>query len=104
MNSTLYDGMEPLERLRNVITLINKVIDQVRKQVLQDGFTAPADEIYFFKRIKPRLYALRQYEILLYNLQANAPAGPAEYLRQYYEQELLVVFREMKTSAFHSIF
>ena len=99
----LLDGLEvtPLERLRHALPITNRVLNDVKSAVLKDGFADQAAEIYFFKKIKPRFYALQLWEMLTYGLATQTPAGTKEMLKAFYEQELLQVFQLLKASSFH---
>ena len=92
---------DAVARLKITLPLISQTISDLRKEVLQNGFACEADEIYFFKHIKPQFYALQIYEVDLYNVLMNKPAGTSEMLRDYYEQELLYIIRLYRIHAFH---
>src|ERR1700710_2829469 len=87
----LLDGLEvsPLERLRHALPITNRVLNDLRAAVLKDGFLNQQAEIYFFKKIKPRFYALQLCEMLTYDLTMRIPAGTQEMVKGFYEQELL---------------
>ncbi|MGY3212852.1 RteC domain-containing protein [Mucilaginibacter sp. HD30] len=68
--------------------------------VVDKGFTSEKEEIYFFKHIKPRVYAHQIYEVLLFHLRQHTPAGPAEMIKSYYEDELKQVFRFFRIESF----
>lgn len=90
----------PVERLRHSMPLITRIIADVKKLILDEGFNSPEDEIYFFKQIKPRFYAHQIYEVLYYNLRMHMPVGTPEIIRAYYEDELQQVFRVFRIEAF----
>jgi len=91
----------PIERLRQAMPLITRIIADVKAHVLQHGFADQQAEINFFKRLKPAFYAQQWFEILYYNLRTQAPAGTPEMIRTYYEEELQQVFRFFRIQAFH---
>jgi len=99
----LLDEVEttPVERLRHSIPLITRIIADVKKLVVEEGFISREAEIHFFKHIKPRFYAHQIYEIMNYNLRMQKPAGTQEMIKAFYEAELLQVFREFRINAFH---
>src|ERR1700759_1252010 len=78
---------EPIARLKLTLPMISQALNDIRKEVLSTGFESQEAEIHFFKHIKPAFYALQIYEVDLYNLLMNRPAGTLEMLRAYYEQE-----------------
>lgn len=100
---SLLDDLEilPLERLRQALPLTSKVLNDVKDAVLKDGFDSQAEEIDFFKKIKPRFYALQLWEMLLYDVSARTPAATKEMVRGYYEQELIQAFRLLNANSFH---
>lgn len=91
----------PAERLRQALPLITRIIADVKKIVLEEGFASPEAEIHFFKQVKPRFYACQIYEVLLYNLRMQMPAGTPEMVRAFYEDELEQLFRLFRVEAFH---
>lgn len=99
----LLDGeaITPIARLKHTLPLISGIINEIKKEVITDGFPSVEAEIHFFKFVKPAFYALQIYEVDLYNLLANAPVGTDEMLKSWYEQELLYVFRTFRIHAFH---
>lgn len=98
----LLDDIEttPIERLRHSMPLITRIIADVKKLVIEEGFASQEAEIYFFKHIKPQFYAHQIYEILFYNLLMQKPEGTQEMVKAFYESELLQVFREFRINAF----
>ena len=64
---------QPIERLRHAMPLITRIIADVKKLVLEEGFNTQEAEIHFFKEVKPRFYACQIYEVLLYNLGMQTP-------------------------------
>lgn len=91
----------PLERLRQALPLISKITNEVKASVLKDGFDSPANEIHFFKSMKPRLYGLQLWEMLFYDIATRTPAGTKEMVKAFYEQELIQVFRLLNNNSFH---
>jgi RteC protein len=100
---SVFEGQDyaAAERWRQALPMIDKVIGGIKEKVLANEFAVESEEIYFFKHIKPKLYALRLYENLLYRFNANLPTGTDEMLRQYYQQELLANIRELQTDGYH---
>lgn len=93
--------MEPLARMRHTLPLISGILNDIKNEVLETGFERPEAEIYFFKHIKPALYALQIYEADLYAIVSNCPEGTTEMRRAYFEQELQYIFRLHRIHAFH---
>ena len=99
----LLDGetITPLERLKQTLLLTSEKINEIKKEVVQNGFSSTDEEIHFFKFVKPAFYALQIYEVDIYNLTTNVPPGTSEMQKAFYEQELLYLFRLFRTNAFH---
>ena len=95
------EQLTPLDRLKESLLLTSGKINEIKKEVLQNGFSSADEEIHFFKFVKPAFYALQIYEVDLYNLATNVPPGTGEMQKAFYEQELLYVFRLFRTHAFH---
>lgn len=99
----LLDGevIAPIERLRHTIPLISGIINEIKEEVLKDGFEKPEDEIHFFKVVKPGYYALQLFELALFNLTINKPVGTTEMVKAFYEEELLFIMRFFRNNAFY---
>jgi hypothetical protein len=95
------DTIEPIDRLRHTLPLVAAVISDVKSEILKTGFSSIEDEIYFFKFIKPGLYALQLFELSWYNLIIQRPVGTKETVRAFYEDELLFILRFFRLNAFH---
>jgi hypothetical protein len=95
------EAIKPIDRLRHALPLIAGIINDVKAEVLKNGFAIEEEEIYFFKHIKPAFYALQIYELSLLDLSTRRPVGTPEMLKAYFEEELLFISRFFKTNAFH---
>jgi hypothetical protein len=95
------ETITPLERFRQTLLLTSEKINEIKKEVVQNGFSSTDEEIHFFKFVKPAFYALQIYGVDLYNLATNVPPGTGEMQKVFYEQELLYLFRLFRTHAFH---
>ena len=91
----------PLDRLKHTLPLISGIVNEIKEEILKDGFESAEAEIHFFKVIKPGFYALQLFELEWYNLCANKPAGTAEMVKAFYEEELLFLLRFFRNNAFH---
>jgi hypothetical protein len=95
------EAREPLARFSDNMIQVRKKLNELKALVLEQGFESKADEIYFFKHIKPQMVALQLYEVLNFNLKNHLPAGTKEMVKAYYEEELLQVFRFFRQQSFH---
>lgn len=100
---SLLDGedIKPIERLRHTLPLIAGVINDIKAEVVKNGFAVEEEEIYFFKHIKPAFYALQLFEISWNDLASRKPVGTNDMVKAFYEDELLYILRFFKTNAFH---
>lgn len=96
-----HTSIEPLARMRHTLPLISGVLNDIRKEVLDNAFESPEAEIHFFKHTKPNIYALQIYEADLCAITMNEPVGTTEMRHAYYEQELLYITRLFRIHAFH---
>jgi hypothetical protein len=99
----ILDGelIKPIKRLQHTLPLISRIINNMKAEVLKNGFAVEEEEIYFFKHIKPPFYALQIYELSLLDLATRKPVGTPEMIKVYFEEELLFLSRFFKTNAFH---
>lgn len=96
-----HTGIEPLARMRHTLPLISGVLNDIRKEVLANGFESQEAEIHFFKHVKPQIYALQIYEADLCAITMSEPVGTTEMRHAYYEQELLYLTRFFRIHAFY---
>jgi hypothetical protein len=72
---------------------IRKCLKRLREYIRQHAFKDEAEEIDFFKRLKPQVYGLRIFYLERYNVETSVPAGDAEMLKSFYREELKTVSR-----------
>ncbi|MBN8880510.1 MAG: RteC domain-containing protein [Sphingobacteriales bacterium] len=70
------------------IAAIRGSMEQLRTFIQQNPFVNDDEEIYFFKQIKPPIYARMIYYRKVFNFEARKPAGNRKALRRYLESEL----------------
>jgi hypothetical protein len=95
------EAIAPTERLKHTLPLIAGVINDIKAEVIENGFAVEEEEIYFFKHIKPAFYALQLFELSLHDLVIRKPMGTMEMITAFFEDELLYISRFFKTNAFH---
>jgi len=94
------EGANALEKLTGSVAAIRDTLGLMRKEILENPFSGPEEEILFFKYYKPRCYALMILQFEEFDLGQYKPAGPDDILRQYYLQELEFVRRFFARNAF----
>lgn len=65
-----------------------KVIENLKSFILKHKFRSEAEEIKFFKEIKPLFTSRLTYHLMVYNIETRKPSGGKEILRKYYCKEL----------------
>jgi hypothetical protein len=94
------EDIKPIDRLRHTLPLIANIINDMKAEVLKNGFAVEEEEIYFFKHIKPEFYALQLFEVSWHDLAIRKPVGTKEMVKAFFEDELLYILRFFKTNAF----
>jgi len=100
LHSIVISQTDPVKRLSQALHEIRVVLQTLRGKVLSRPFPTKEIEIWFFKTIKPKFYALRIFHLELYNLDMSKPAGTRDMLLTFYKQELGLVDRFFKLNAF----
>src|SRR6056297_271032 len=57
------------------IALVEKCIRKLQKQIVGQDFETQADEIYFFKHVKPQIFSKLIYYIRLFSIESKRPRG-----------------------------
>jgi hypothetical protein len=92
---------DPFKILSAVLKCIRSVLKELKEYILKNPFKDEAEQINFFKYIKPKFYCLRIYYLEKYNVETSLPAGDAETLKSFYRGELKAVGRFFQHIAFH---
>lgn len=77
-----------IESSRESSTIILKYINQLKKYTNTHKFEDIAEEINFFKNIKPKFLAKLIYFQKVYKIQFHLPLGYSEMVKNYYLEEL----------------
>ena len=86
-------GISPIEKLTGIIKSINRGISDLKTELTKHPFNDNAEEISFFKKIKPRFLAAKIFELERYNLEQRAPAGTSDMLVAFFSSELKIIRR-----------
>lgn len=89
------------QRLKATIPYILNTLEKVKKLVQDHPFPNQADEIAFFKHIKPEIYAYKIFEEEYYRLSMNQPSAPPEMIKAYLLEEIRQFNRFFTFNAFH---
>jgi len=79
---------DPVSRAQIAIPFIKERLLNLRRLVLADGFQNGEEEIYFFKIVKPDIRASLIFEIELYKINIDQPAGTRDMIEKYWLKQL----------------
>ena len=77
-----------LKRSQLCFDACKQTIDELKSFVVKYKFKSVAEEIKFFKEIKPKFTSKLIYHLSLYNIETKKPNGGKEILKNYYVKEL----------------
>lgn len=77
-----------MERALAYSRLLNDAFNRLRTYMLAYEFKDEAEEIYFFKHVKPHLCSHLIYHRMVYNFELNRPVGGCDVQRRYLNHEL----------------
>jgi hypothetical protein len=87
-----YDAMEHqlsgAQDAAESIRICKKAMSKLKSYMTTYAFESTADEIHFFKHIKPKFYSRYIYYVNLYNYQIQKPLGTEEIQRDYIRHQL----------------
>lgn len=86
-------GAPPVGRLTGALASIGEAMGKLKSYVTENPFAAQADEITFFKVVKPAFLAEKYYAMEIYHIESTRPVSDAATLNVFYEQELRYVQR-----------
>ncbi|AKD04282.1 RteC domain-containing protein [Pontibacter korlensis] len=81
----------PALRQERLLQHIRKAIDVLKRQVIAHTFAEEAEEILFFKEVKPKFTSLLIFHARLALIELKKPLGSLQDLRRHYENELLLI-------------
>ena len=77
-----------IESTEKAIGLCNKAILELRDIVLKNGFQNTAEEIYFFKQVKPRVFSKFILYTEIFNIESNKPDADVKVQIKYLRDKL----------------
>lgn len=72
-----------LYKAEHGITKTEKCIKQLRRKVVEKGFTSKNEEISFFKHIKPQIFSRLIYYVKLFNIESKRPRSSSKFQVKY---------------------
>ena len=76
-----------LQKSEEIIKVILKTLEQLRKMLIKHKFKSKHEEILFFKSIKPQFTSKLYYHMAVFRIASQTPIGGASILKNYYEAE-----------------
>ncbi|WP_349351688.1 RteC domain-containing protein [Flagellimonas sp. MMG031] len=70
------------------IALVERCIRKLQKQIVGQDFETQADEIYFFKHVKPQIFSKLIYYIRLFSIESKRPRGKDVAQVKYLQQQI----------------
>ena len=77
-----------LIKAQKSIHCIKKVLTELKTFILDYNFKDEAEEIYFFKKIKPELFSKLIYFTKVYHIESRRPTGSLEIQEKFLRHEL----------------
>jgi len=77
-----------LYKAENGITKTEKCIKQLRRKVVEKGFTSKNEEISFFKHIKPQIFSRLIYYVKLFNIESKRPRSSSKFQIKYLNNQI----------------
>ncbi len=77
-----------LKKSEKSILCINACLKQIKEGICQKQFVSLAEEIKFFKEIKPSVYSKLIYFVKIFNIESKRPNGSEKSQRKYLANEL----------------
>ncbi len=93
--------LSPTERLSSANRLIAQAMAKIRAFMADYPFGSVAEEIGFFKNIKPAFCHWQVYFSELFTIEENIPFGDAKVQELYFENEMVYVQRFFREHSFH---
>jgi hypothetical protein len=92
--------VEPINRMVNTVATVRAALNELKSLIVKYPFASTAEEIDFFKHVKPKFYSKLIYYVETYKISSAKPVGTADTIREYYEKELTFVERFFRQNQF----
>lgn len=90
----------PLERMKSELIAVKQVMLTLKWKVTEIGFVSVAEEIHFFKVLKPRFYAQLIFASERYSFEVGKPVIKGKPIDQYYLKQLDYISRFFRQHEF----
>jgi hypothetical protein len=91
---------QPLERMKSELTAIRGSLAKLQEMVLESGFATQAEEITFFRAIKPKFYSLMILSAERYGFEMARPLRKGKGMDAFYGRQLDYISRFFEQHAF----
>jgi hypothetical protein len=76
------------EQSKQALLLLEEVHRHIKNRIRGANFSSPADEIRYFRHLKPKLTSKMIYHLKVYHLELRASGASEEMIRYYLNREL----------------
>jgi len=80
--------LDNLKRNQLIIKAVEKELYKLKEFIIKYSFKDEDEEIYFFKKIKPKFFSKLLYYRNVYKIEINHPIGSNKAIEDYYFKEL----------------
>lgn len=80
--------VEPIQYAEQAIKLLITIVEKLKTTCLSHNFETKAEEIDFFRNIKPLFASKLIYYNEIYTIETNKPFGSKKVIRKYFKAEL----------------
>lgn len=88
LNEIDFQKENAIQSAENAIKIIIVILERLKTFSIQYQFESKAEEINFFKIVKPRFVSKLIYYNEIHNIESNKPFGASRHLRKYFNAEL----------------
>jgi hypothetical protein len=92
--------LQPLERMRSELAAVRAALGKLQEMVLEAGFGSQAEEVNFFKSVKPRFYSLMVLSSERYGFEMARPLRRGKGMDAFYGRQLDYISRFFEQHAF----
>ena len=84
-------GNNTIKKSQEASRILGDIFDRLKEYIISYEFKNEAEEIEFFKEMKPRLFCKLIYYRKLYNIEMMRPVASIESQKEYLKEELDVI-------------
>lgn len=84
-----------IDEAYHMVSFLDKILKELKAQIMLKGFDSILDEIVFFKRVKPEILGMLMYYNKVVKIEAYSPIN-SELTEPYYKQQIRLLNKEYK--------